>query len=99
MCLRIRTEPSRPRRHIQELAYPGHRCLAVQYRQQKIAWETPVEFQKGQKVVLKSGGPVMTVIRVEKDEAGTHVFCDWFTKSHTRKSGHFPPEALDFVEL
>jgi uncharacterized protein YodC (DUF2158 family) len=55
-------------------------------------------FQTGDKVILKSGGPVMVVSRVENDEAGTHVFCDWFTKAHALKQGHFPPETLESAE-
>jgi uncharacterized protein YodC (DUF2158 family) len=41
-----------------------------------------IEFQPGDVVQLKSGGPAMTVERVEKSQSteNVRVFCNWFSK-------------------
>jgi uncharacterized protein YodC (DUF2158 family) len=50
-------------------------------------------FKAGDVVVLKSGGPKMTVTRVE----GSHVFCSWFVGTKSEK-GNFPPDALELAQ-
>lgn len=44
----------------------------------------------GDSVVLKSGGPVMTVTKVD----GPLVECQWFLKGNKLERGSFPGEAL-----
>ena len=50
----------------------------------------------GDVVMLKSGGPDMTVTRVENEQGTIFVFCSWFVGNKNEK-GHFPPEALEAV--
>jgi uncharacterized protein YodC (DUF2158 family) len=54
----------------------------------------PHNFQVGNVVVLKSGGPDMTVTRVENENGTIFVFCTWFLNNKNEK-GHFPPDALE----
>jgi len=49
-----------------------------------------MDFKVGGVVVLKSGGPSMTVHSCDGDS----IFCVWFEKK-TQKSGHFPPGTLE----
>jgi uncharacterized protein YodC (DUF2158 family) len=57
------------------------------------------QFKAGDVVKLKSGGPDMTITRVES-EGGSRVFvyCTWFTGNKNEK-GHFPPEALKLAAI
>jgi uncharacterized protein YodC (DUF2158 family) len=55
-----------------------------------------MNFKPGDIVRLKSGGPVMTVERVEDEGAGKiFVYCVWFDDKAKQTRGHFRPEALD----
>ena len=47
------------------------------------------QFKTGDVVILKSGGPSMTVEQVSEDS----VLCAWFDK-YEKKNGSFPPDAL-----
>ena len=49
-------------------------------------------FQPGDLVMLKSGGPPMTVEWLD-DMSGLYV-CSWFTVSHERQQQRFAGEAL-----
>ncbi|EPM4291468.1 YodC family protein [Vibrio fluvialis] len=49
-------------------------------------------FNVGDTVMLKSGGPVMTV--TGKD-FGDNLICTWFDSKQELKTGSFPPSALD----
>ena len=48
----------------------------------------------GDKVVLKSGGPTMTVKSVNDDFAR----CQWFDKNQELKEGGFPCDALELAK-
>ena len=50
-------------------------------------------FNIGDLVKLKSGGPKMTVTRVDNLGIRTIVRCTWFAGSK-KEQGEFPPEAL-----
>ncbi len=50
-------------------------------------------FKVGDKVVLKSGGPIMTVTHVDKKPRLIHT--SWFTDRGVEKAAHFPPDALE----
>ncbi len=50
-------------------------------------------FKVGDLVKLKSGGPMMTVTRVDSFGIRTIVRCTWFADSK-KEQGEFPPEAL-----
>lgn len=53
-------------------------------------------FKVGDTVVLKSGGPLMTVTKAGKDTSGANVvWVSWFVGDHTEKTGHFPVDALE----
>jgi uncharacterized protein YodC (DUF2158 family) len=52
-----------------------------------------VAFNIGDLVELKSGGPKMTVTRVDDLGIRTIVRCTWFADSK-KEQGEFPPEAL-----
>jgi len=55
-------------------------------------------FQPGDVVVLKSGGPEMTVDHVSTDTQGkVFVTCTWFTGDE-RKSHAFSPHSLEAAE-
>jgi uncharacterized protein YodC (DUF2158 family) len=49
-------------------------------------------FKAGDLVVLKSGGPIMTVTHVDKKPLLVHT--SWFTDRGVEKAAHFPPAAL-----
>ncbi len=53
-----------------------------------------MSFSIGDVVMLKSGGPKMTVTYAKDRE----VFCRWFPDHSTDKSASFPPEALVAVK-
>ena len=50
-------------------------------------------FKVGDMVVLKSGGPIMTVTHVDKKPALVHT--TWFTDRGVERAAHFPPAALE----
>lgn len=50
-------------------------------------------FSVGDTVVLKSGGPLMTIESIG-DEI---VWCAWFVNDD-KKRGQFPPDTLDFED-
>jgi uncharacterized protein YodC (DUF2158 family) len=50
-------------------------------------------FKVGDMVVLKSGGPIMTVTHVDKKPILVHT--SWFTDRAVEKAAHFPPAALE----
>lgn len=56
------------------------------------------EFKPGDVVHLKSGGPTMTVTRME-DEYGTmKVSCTWFDDKGEQKFSSFEPEIIELIE-
>jgi uncharacterized protein YodC (DUF2158 family) len=60
------------------------------------------EIKEGMKVQLKSGGPYMTVARVEKNnETGQMMaWCQWFESNKGKQTPHaqsFPVTSLDMV--
>lgn len=54
-----------------------------------------MSFQKGDVVILKSGGPSMTVDNIQKVFSGQVVVCTWFDKEHKYCSQTFSPETLE----
>lgn len=54
-------------------------------------------FKPGDVVTLKSGGPDMTVTRVEHEAGQTLVFCAWFTGNKS-EAGYWPAESLKLAE-
>jgi uncharacterized protein YodC (DUF2158 family) len=53
-------------------------------------------FKVGDIVQLKSGGPKMTVVDVERAPRGQlQVRCTWFTKQDLMEQGTFPADALE----
>jgi uncharacterized protein YodC (DUF2158 family) len=62
-----------------------------------------MEFQPGDEVQLKSGGPVMTVERIGKDERTQEdvIFCIWFHnegKKQILSRGSFIPATIEKYE-
>jgi uncharacterized protein YodC (DUF2158 family) len=54
------------------------------------------EISAGDVVILKTGGPKMTIERI--DDKTARVSCVWFSTKETIRRDTFPPEALDKVE-
>lgn len=52
-------------------------------------------FRVGDTVMLKSGGPTMTVAEVNDNGS---LFCIWFDGKNERKQNSFKAETLDHVE-
>ena len=50
-------------------------------------------FKVGDMVVLKSGGPIMTVTHVDKKPMLVHT--TWFTDRGVERAAHWPPAALE----
>lgn len=50
-------------------------------------------FFPGAITMLKSGGPMMTVINLERDMLGLMIYCKWFTDGSCH-SARFTAEAL-----
>lgn len=50
------------------------------------------EFKAGDTVRLKSGGPLMTVNKIE---SGGLVWCDWFDDKRSPQSKAFPATSLE----
>jgi uncharacterized protein YodC (DUF2158 family) len=57
----------------------------------------PSEFAKGDLVELKSGGPKMTVVKVERQILGGSVTCAWFHEDKLQH-GVFEPETIRRVD-
>jgi uncharacterized protein YodC (DUF2158 family) len=57
--------------------------------------QTEIRFKIGDIVLLKSGGPKMTISQIEDKDDRKIIQTTWFAGS---KNGHgdFPPEALTF---
>lgn len=53
-------------------------------------------FNKGDVVILKSGGPRMTVCSLPSTQRHGH-FCEWFSESGKLERANFPGEALMLV--
>ncbi|MBF4354736.1 DUF2158 domain-containing protein, partial [Vibrio anguillarum] len=49
-------------------------------------------FNVGDTVILKSGGPAMTVIGYNYDD---HLICNWFDKNQELKNGIFPQHSVE----
>ncbi len=58
--------------------------------------EQPTQpFKEGDVVVLKSGGPLMTVLRVARDiHTNEAVVCCWFDDTKALRSGTFSLDAI-----
>jgi uncharacterized protein YodC (DUF2158 family) len=54
-------------------------------------------FNPGDVVVIRSGGPVMTVERVGQSNGHEAVFCTWFEKGKQER-GHFAPAAIEIYK-
>lgn len=54
------------------------------------------EIKVGDVVMLRSGGPRMTVGSVERTGSGQHAFCYWFGEGGV-KTDKFPSAILDIV--
>jgi uncharacterized protein YodC (DUF2158 family) len=52
------------------------------------------QWKVGDEVQLKSGGPIMTVIKVGTYEGEPGVVCTWFGKDNKPERHLFPPAAL-----
>lgn len=50
-------------------------------------------FKVGDIVMLKSGGPRMTVCGLPR-ESMPRYFCEWFNEDNKLESGNFPQQAL-----
>jgi uncharacterized protein YodC (DUF2158 family) len=60
--------------------------------------ESGAPFKPGDLVVIRSGGPVMTVTHYEEDQLGmVRVSCSWFD-NNTHVQGLFPGPALKIHE-
>lgn len=57
--------------------------------------ESSQKLKIGDVVKLKSGGPTMTVTKIEDE----YVYCKWFQGEYHDKvdSGNFPPDSLHLV--
>jgi len=57
--------------------------------------ESSQKLKIGDVVKLKSGGPTMTIIKVEDED----VYCKWFQGEYHDKvdSGHFPSGSLQLI--
>jgi uncharacterized protein YodC (DUF2158 family) len=54
-----------------------------------------IEFSVGSLVQIKSGGPVMTAVKIMPNDTGVNVYCTWYCNSdHIYKDGVFPAESL-----
>jgi uncharacterized protein YodC (DUF2158 family) len=57
----------------------------------------PMDFQPGDTVQLKSGGPTMTISKIEDFNSGTHAICTWFAGTK-REVGTFSLATLKHVD-
>ena len=53
--------------------------------------DDPVEFAPGDLVVLRSGGPMLTIASI----GGGHAHCIWFSAEETLQRGEIPLQCLD----
>ena len=53
------------------------------------------QWKVGDVVVLKSGGPDMTIDEVLENEGQQEIICFWFLPSGERKTGAFNPLSID----
>jgi uncharacterized protein YodC (DUF2158 family) len=64
-------------------------------------WRTPSvstqEPEPGDEVVLRTGGPVMTVL-ASGDDRPRELFCVWFDEQRRRCQGTFHSDLLEVVE-
>jgi len=58
-----------------------------------------IEFELGEVVRLKSGGPKMTVTSLDEGSLGSgpEVWCEWFDDKTKVQSGGFAPTSLEKV--
>jgi uncharacterized protein YodC (DUF2158 family) len=68
--------------------------LSIHATEERLLTQEP---QPGDEVVLKTGGPVMTVLGVDDDRA-RELFCVWFDEQRRRRHGTFHANMLKFVE-
>jgi uncharacterized protein YodC (DUF2158 family) len=54
-------------------------------------------FEKGDVVVLKSGGPRMTICAVPNEHRSMY-YCEWFDENGVHSKAKFPAEALKLVQ-
>jgi uncharacterized protein YodC (DUF2158 family) len=58
-----------------------------------------MSFKVGDTVRLKSGSPVMTVIKVQPDDTSeSNIACAWFSGDEEAHNGEFPGAALEMEE-
>jgi uncharacterized protein YodC (DUF2158 family) len=53
-------------------------------------------FHVGDVVILKSGGPLMTVLRVITDD--DYLYCAWFLETGKREAETFPSASVKYAE-
>jgi uncharacterized protein YodC (DUF2158 family) len=59
-----------------------------------------MSFKVGDTVRLKSGSPLMTIIKVQPDDASEpSVACAWFSDDEEPHKGEFPGAALEMEEV
>jgi len=58
----------------------------------------PGEIQAGSTVALKSGGPTMTVKRIEPVDNVPYAVCDWFA-GNAVAHGSFPLTSLKLINV
>jgi uncharacterized protein YodC (DUF2158 family) len=59
-----------------------------------------MSFKIGDTVRLKSGSPVMTVIKVQPDDASeSNIACAWFSDDEQPHKGEFPGAALEIEDF
>jgi uncharacterized protein YodC (DUF2158 family) len=59
-----------------------------------------MSFKVGDTVHLKSGSPLMTVIKVQPDDTSEpNVACAWFSDTEEPHTGEFPAAALEMEEV
>jgi uncharacterized protein YodC (DUF2158 family) len=59
-----------------------------------------MSFKVGDTVRLKSGSPLMTVVKVQPDDTSeTNVACAWFSGDEESHQGEFPGAALEMEEV
>ena len=53
----------------------------------------------GDTVVLKSGGPAMTVQWYEDDNGQMRAYCIWFDSKNIQQGAQFAPETLKKIDV
>jgi len=54
------------------------------------------DFKVGDVVILKSGGPTMTVCEIDDDE--DMIYCQWFVENKILETADFPADSLEHYD-